>query len=312
MQWSAVATGGTLLTSVGCVDSATPKYADSKLQLVWGRRGLSDGRFQKARAMAIDKNDHLYIVDMTGRVQVFDTDGNFLRVWNTPSIANGKPTGLGIDRQGLVMVADTHFYQVLFYTPEGELLADRTIGGTNGKGPGEFGFVTDAVQDRNGDYFVSEYGEFDRIQKFTAEGKFICQFGKHGNGPLEFNRPQSIFLDRHDNLWISDACNHRIQVVRCERDKPEIVAIWGVEGKELGMLHYPYGIWVDEDEHILICEFGNCRVQKMTTDGKPVSSWGTPGRDEGQLYQPWAIVRDSKKRLHILDTNNNRVQRILL
>jgi len=29
-------------------------------------RGISDGRFQKPRAITIDKNDHLYIVDPRG------------------------------------------------------------------------------------------------------------------------------------------------------------------------------------------------------------------------------------------------------
>ncbi len=35
------------------------------LETVWGRRGLSDGRLRKPRAMAIDAQDQLYIVDMT-------------------------------------------------------------------------------------------------------------------------------------------------------------------------------------------------------------------------------------------------------
>ena len=71
--------------------------------MIWGRFGYSDGRFNKPRAIAIDAKDQLYIVDMTARIQVFDTDGNFVRKWQTPASENGRPTGLSIDRQGRIM-----------------------------------------------------------------------------------------------------------------------------------------------------------------------------------------------------------------
>jgi hypothetical protein len=57
-----------------------------RLEAVWGRLGTSEGRFQKPRAIAIDRHDHLYIVDMTARIQVLTTDGQFLRQWPTPII----------------------------------------------------------------------------------------------------------------------------------------------------------------------------------------------------------------------------------
>jgi DNA-binding beta-propeller fold protein YncE len=260
--------------------------------------------------MTIDANDLLYIVDMTGRIQVFDTLGNFQRLWRTPSIVAGKPTGMGINNAGQIMVADTHFYRVLFYSKSGELDEAKTIGGVNGQGPGEFGFVTDAVQDSKGNYFVSEYGEFDRIQKFDSDGNFICQFGRHGSQPLEFNRPQNIVLDSDDNLWIADACNHRIQIIRCESDTPELIGMWGEQGGEVGQLKYPYDLLLTPDGDLIVCEFGNHRVQKMTRTGASIAHWGTAGREIGQTYQPWAIVMDSQQNLHILDTNNHRIQTI--
>ena len=74
----------------GCVGGASPP---GKPELVWGRQGLSPGRLMKPRAMAIDKQDQLYIVDITGRIQVFDAEGKYLRGWRTPESQNGKPTG---------------------------------------------------------------------------------------------------------------------------------------------------------------------------------------------------------------------------
>ena len=45
-----------------------------KREAVWGRRGISQGRLQKPRAMAIDADDNVYVVDMTARIQVFDRE----------------------------------------------------------------------------------------------------------------------------------------------------------------------------------------------------------------------------------------------
>ncbi|MEO9590852.1 MAG: hypothetical protein ABJG45_04670, partial [Rhodopirellula bahusiensis] len=63
---------------------------------------------------------------------------------------------------------------------------------------------------------------------------------------------------------------------------------------------------------VLVCEYGNQRIQRLTPDGEPVSSWGAPGHDPGQLYQPWGLVVDSQRRVHVLDSNNHRVQRFTL
>lgn len=317
-DWLAWAARGLTLTPAvlaitgisGCAPKRGPNQDDPGLELIYGRRGLSEGRFMKPRAMVIDDKDQVYIVDMTGRIQVFDRDGQFLRFWNTPDITHGKPTGLGINRSQQIMVADTHYFQVLFYSKDGTLLEDQTIGGTNGKGPGEFGFVTDVVQDSRGRYWISEYGEFDRVQLFSESGEFLLQFGKHGTGPLEFSRPQSIALDENDRLWIADACNHRIQVVSSEDGKPELVAMFGQQGSEVGQFRYPYGLSIDRDGDLLVCEFGNHRVQKISREGKPIAQWGSPGREPSQLNQPWTAMQDSQGDIHVLDSLNHRVQRM--
>jgi sugar lactone lactonase YvrE len=265
--------------------------------------------------MAIDDQDNLYLVDMTGRIQVFTPDGEYLRGWRTPEIKNGRPTGLAFDHRGNLMVADTHYYRVLFYTPYGKLLDDQSIGGVCGHGPGEFEFVTECAQDSQGNYYVSEYGEYDRIQKFSPQGEFLCQWGSHGSEPGQFKRPQSLAVDERDKriwLWVADACNHRIQVFDATGGEVKLVKIWGEKGSEPGQLSFPYDLILDGKGHLYVAEFGNHRVQKFTLDGKSLGCWGTNGRRKGQLYQPWALVMDSKNRIHILDTYNHRVQRIRL
>ena len=303
-RFLALAVGTPVAASLAGCDSSG---SIGTLDLVWGRRGISDGRFQKPRAMTIDRDDLLYIVDMTARIQVFTADGQFVRRWQTPVHTNGRPTGVSIDRAGNVVVPDTHYFRVLVYSPQGELL--ETQGGTYGNAPGEFGLVTDTVQDSAGNRYVSEYGEYDRIQKFSPSGEFLLEWGGHGGAPSQFARPQSMAIDAQDRIWVADACNHRVQVFdssgRLER-------LWGQHGSTPGRMAYPYGLILDGQGHVYISEFGNHRVQKFTLEGESLGCWGHAGRGPGELINPWAVARDSHGRIHVLDTNNHRVQRIYM
>ena len=291
-----------LLIGGGCVKN---DGTFGRLDRIWGRRGISDGRFQKPRAMAIDAQGQIYVVDMTARIQVFDAEGHFLRGWRTPKHEAGKPTGISIARDGTVLVADTHYYRLLIYSPDGKLL--KILGGVNGPEPGQFGLVTDAVQDRQGNFYIAEYGEYDRIQKFSPEGQFLLQWGGHGSRPGQFIRPQNITIDDEDHIWVADACNHRIQVFDTEG---KLLMLWGSQGSAPGELYYPYDLVFLDDGTLCVCEYGNHRIQRFTPDGLSLGYWGTHGRGEGQLHNPWAVLQDQNGKLHVLDTNNHRIQRV--
>lgn len=315
-QWlrgSSAVLGSWMLTSAGCV----PTGKNAAPELVWGRRGFSDGRFLKPRAVTIDASDQLYIVDTTGRIQVFDDEGNLARLWMTPKTKWGRPTGLAIRRassaggQDHLLVADTHYYRMLVYQLDGTLLENAQIGGTAGHSPGEFAFVTDAVCDRHGCYYIGEYGDSDRIQKFDPDGKFITQWGGTGRKVGQFVRPQSLVIDG-DTLWIADAGNHRIQRFDIQPDTPRLIDSWGSEGIGPGKFYYPYDLALASDGSVTVCEFGNHRLQRLSASGTPLAIWGGPGFEPGQLYDPWGLVIDSQDRIHVLDSKNQRVQRLSL
>jgi len=286
----------------GCENDAN---SIGRLEAVWGRRGISPGRFQKPRAIAINDRDELFIVDMTARIQVVTTDGTYLRSWSTPEHKFGRPTAMSIGRDGNLLVGDTHYHRVLIYSPEGRLL--HVLGGVEGHGPGQFGLVTDIVQDTRGNLYVAEYGEYDRIQKFSPERKFILQWGSHGTEPGQFMRPQNMSIDEADHIWVADSCNHRIQVFDNEG---KLLKLWGTQGSAPGQLDYPYDVVLDHAGHAYVCEYGNHRIQKFTLDGQPLGCWGRHGRGEGELHNPWSLVLDSRGKIYVLDTNNHRVQRI--
>ncbi|MEQ8848328.1 NHL repeat-containing protein [Botrimarina sp.] len=303
------AASAVVLSCFGCDSGADASLSSfGRLEAVWGTHGIVGGRMHKPRAMAIDPSDRLYLVDFTARILAYEADGEFLHGWQTPESHNGRPTGLTFDPvDNELLVADTHYYRVLAYTPDGRLKPEHTIGGVNGRGEGEFGFVTDVARDSSGCYYVSEYGDNDRIQKFSPEREYLLQWGSHGSGELQFKRPNNLMIDPDDRVWVCDACNHRVKVFD---SSGELLFAWGTEGSGPGELYYPYDIVRDHEGDLYIAEFGNHRVQKFTPDGQPLGVWGSQGSGDGQLWDPWALVLDSEGRLHVLDTRNHRVQRV--
>jgi DNA-binding beta-propeller fold protein YncE len=291
---------GLLLALAGCADDpSTP-------EVVWGRRGVQDGDLMRPRAIAIDPQDRLYIVDFTARIQVYDTDGKYLGLtWTTPDYRNGRPSGLSIDRDGNLLVSDSHYHCVRIYSPEGKEL--RTLGGAAGTGPGQFGYVSDVVQDEDGYYYVAEFGENHRISKLDPHGKFLFCWGSEGAEPGQLSRARALALGPDRLLYVADACNHRIQVFT--RDG-KLVRHWGEPGEEPGQLRYPYDLAFGKKGELYVCEYGNNRVQKFTPTGESLGCWGGPGRQPGMLDRPWALAVDSKGRVHVVDTENHRVQRI--
>ena len=287
----------------GCVPGA-----GSTPDRVWGIHGTRFGWLQKPRVAAFDADDHLYLADLTDRIQVFDRDGNFLRGWRTPDLNVDGPSGLTVDRLGRVLVADTHFYRVLVYSPEGELLFQ--IGdGVQGTTPGRFGYPTDVVIDRSGNFYVAEYGENDRIQVFSPEGEWLRQWGGHGYAPGEFLRPRALAIDEEDRIYVADSCNHRIQVFDTDG---HLLSAWGSRGDAPGQMSYPYDVALGPGGTLYVCEYGNQRVQKFDRMGRPLGTWGGPGRGPGQLNNPWALAVDGRGAVSVVDSNNHRVQRFRL
>jgi DNA-binding beta-propeller fold protein YncE len=256
--------------------------------------------------VAIDAHDRLFIVDYSARIQVFDRDGQFLHHrWTTPDYRNGRPSGLSIDRDGNLIVSDSHYHCFRIYSPEGVEL--RKFGGEAGTGPGQLGYVSDVVQDADGFYYIAEFGENGRISKFDSEGKFVQCWGSPGSEEGQFARARALALGPDGNLYVADACNHRIQVFT--RDG-QLVRVWGRSGTAEGELSYPYDLAFNKAGELYVVEYGNHRVQKFTMTGEALGCWGGPGRTPGRLWNPWALAVDRKGRVHVMDTDNHRVQRI--
>lgn len=272
---------------------------------VWGRKGQLPGDLSRPRAATII-GDHLFVVDFTARVQRYDLDGNHTGVtFTTPDFRNGRPSGLGTGRDGHLLVADSHYHTVRVYDVEGNQL--RQFGGNAGDQPGQFGYVSDVVQDADGYYYVSEFGQNDRVTKLAPDGQVVGCWGRSGVEPGNFQRIRALAIGPDGLVYVCDACNHRVQVFT---RAGELVRIIGGEGSGPGQFHYPSDVAFGPDGSLYVVERVNARVQKLTPTGEPLGMWGSGGRGPGQLADPWALVVDRFGRVHVIDTENHRVQRV--
>ncbi|MCU0789100.1 MAG: ABC transporter permease subunit [Verrucomicrobia bacterium] len=179
-------------------------------------RGVAPGQVNKPRSVTVDHDDNLYVLDFTGRVQKFSPQGDFLLFWQMPETKQGNPKGLSVDRAGNIIVVEPHYSRVNLFTPGGERLMQW---GTKGTNDGEFSFPRAAAVNSLNEWWVSEFGVVDRVQKFSFEPgesprlQLLAAYGRAGSGPGEFNRAEGLFVDAQDRLRVADAVNHRVQVL---------------------------------------------------------------------------------------------------
>lgn len=273
---------------------------------VLGTRGTGPGQFNKPRSLALDRDDNLFVVDMTGRVQKFDRDGHFLVAWQMPETDLGRPKGMGLDAAGHVVVIEPHYSRVNHFDSNGRLTQQWGVHGTN---EGQLAFPRSVAVNSKGEFWISEYGVVERVQRFTPDGgRRLAGFGRFGDRPGEFNRPEGLGIDAQDRLYVADSCNHRIQVFEADG---RWLRSYGRAGSGLGELSYPYDVRIDAEGNQWVCEFGNSRLQVFDPTGRPIEVIGGPGAAPGQFSNPWSLAFDSQGNLYVADAGNHRVQKLV-
>jgi len=300
---------GLFLVSCSSHDSHGVTGLDSRIfegVQVFGKRGVGVGELNKPRSVAVDTNDSCFVVDMTGRVQKFASNGVFQLSWQMPESDKGRPKGLCRDQEGLIVVNEPHYSRVNYFTPAGVLAAQFGQHGTNA---GQLAFQRAVAVNSRGEIFVSEYGLTERVQQFAPHGKSLINgFGHMGDGPGEFNRPEGLCVDKQDRLYVADSCNHRIQVFDA---RGKFLRTYGKAGRGIGELSYPYDIAVDAEGRQYVCEFGNSRIQVFDAADHPIEIIGGPGPEPGRFANPWGLALDSRGNLYVADSQNHRVQKLI-
>ena len=109
------------------------KYTgDGEYVKSWGGPGIDPGEFLRPHNIAVDDGDRVIVADREAhRIQVFDTDGNVLDVWNNIHMPNGMTIGpdgniyVG-ELPGATQAEPTpprHGHRISIYDPSGNRLA---------------------------------------------------------------------------------------------------------------------------------------------------------------------------------------------
>lgn len=271
-----------------------------------GGRGSALGLFNKPRSLALDREDNLYVVDMTGRVQKFSASGRFLTSWRMPETDLGKPKGMCRDEAGRIVIVEPHYQRVNCFAADGTLVEQWGRRGTN---RGELILPRSVAINSRGEIYLTEYTTVDRVQAFAPGTHGLLRvFGRPGMGDGEFNRAEGIDIARDDRVYVADSCNHRIQIFAADG---RWLRTYGQAGRALGELSYPYDVKVDAEGRQYVCEFGNSRIQIFGRDHQPLEVLGGPGTGPGRFNNPWAIALDSRGNLYVADAGNHRVQKFI-
>lgn len=146
--------------------------------------------------------------------------------------------------------------------------------------------------------------EAHTIYAFDTAGTLVFQFGGHGTGPGQFNRPTHLACDR-DSLLIADSMNFRVQ--RVALDGTPLNAL-GKQGDASGDLSLPKGVAIDAAGNRWVVDAHFENVQAFDDQGRFLMAFGREGQAPGEFWLPAGACIDVKGRLWVADAYNRRVQ----
>jgi tripartite motif-containing protein 71 len=281
--------------------------------LQWGSEGRGDGQFRNPYGVAVDRDGNVYVADSSnGRIQKFNSDGQFLAKWSSPRPptpeSGNLPGRIAVDVSGNVFV--TYYYRVEKYSSSGQFL---TAWGRSGSEDGEFASPTGIDVDAAGNVYVADYFN-SRIQKFTSDGAFLGKWGSLGNGPGQFLfGPHDVAVHTNGNVYATDTGFRDL----VDLTGPSVM-VFKADGALVRNFRYgettsepspPIALAVDGRGNVYVVFDIQNRVQKFTSDGRFLAGWGSKGSGPGQFFNPTSVAVDSNGNIYVVDGSNHRVQK---
>ena len=176
-------------------------------------------------SLAIDRENRLlYVSDIElDQVLVYDADtlklkrkigttGHNHELTSAGDFA--KPTGLAVDQEGNLYVADTLNNRIEIFDADGKFISAF---GKSGDGPGYFARPKGVAIDGDGHIWVAD-GMQDRVQVFNQEAQLLISFGGHGMLPGQFQGLVGIAVDKNNRVFTSEIYPGRVQQFRYVTD----------------------------------------------------------------------------------------------
>jgi DNA-binding beta-propeller fold protein YncE len=222
----------------------------------------------------------LYITDETYGVWVLNAeDGSQVDLISHEDL--WAPSDVEIGPDGNIFVADWGTNKVFKFSPDGELL---TKFGGDGNGPGQFGtFSPDFLAiSPAGEIFTFDENEndageeFDRVQVFDADGKFLREF------PIETDEPEieDMAIGPDGNLYLVEWFD-------------DILLKFSPDGELLGQVGEDALYWagprkidIDDAGNFYLATWGGDNiVMKLDPQGNLIAQFGVD-IDDGESFWP--------------------------
>jgi len=233
-------------------------------KLTFGSEGNGNCQLKEPCGSVINSNGNILVCDRRNhRIQIFDSDGNFISKLGSSGNENGLfryPFGIAINSKGNIIVSDQFHRQIQIFDSEGNFISKF---GSEGNKNGQFNGPVGLAIDLNDNILVCDMRN-NRIQIFDFEGKFLSKFGTKGNENGQFDHPVGITINLKGNIIVGDQNNHRIQIFDSEGN---FISTFGTKGNENGQFNNPWGVCVDLDDNIFVCDCGNNRIQIFNSNG---------------------------------------------
>jgi len=177
-------TAGNTYISDGYVNSRVAKVdKDGNWLMSWGEPGDQPGQFNVPHSIAIDAQNNVYVADRGNRrIQVFNTDGKFLRQFtiDVPVPADARPA-IGNKPTVTTGTMSPGAPWAICITPA----------------PHQVLYASDAFP--------------GRIYKLSLDGKVLGVLGKSGKQPGQFGWIHEIACPSENELYVAEILNWRVQ-----------------------------------------------------------------------------------------------------
>lgn len=172
------------------------------------------------------------------------------------------PRDVAIAADGSLYVADSQNHRIQKFSADGEfrLSWGSYASADSGNAPGgTFNEPWGIAVGPDGAVYVADTWNH-RIQKFTADGKFITMWGVPGLAELpdQFWGPRGIAVDKNGLVYVTDTGNNRVVVFD---DQGTFQRQFGSNGINPGEFDEPVGIDVDDDGRVYVADTWNQRIQ---------------------------------------------------
>jgi DNA-binding beta-propeller fold protein YncE len=208
-----------------------------------------------------------------------------------------SPTGIAVDGNGNILVADTGNGRIEKFSPTGAFLGSI---GTKGSGYGQLGAPNGIAIDRAGNIYVAE-ADNHRVQKLASDGTFITEWKGPDPG---FYGPRRIAIGPDNSVYVVD--QGRTRIVKFNPDG-QLVAVWGSKGNGDGQFDDHTSVAVDPATNkVYVADPIGRRIQIFDSTGKFLTKWSVPEWGSRHGFEDIAI--DSKTgRLYASSANTNAV-----